>query len=199
MTARDLTRRGFLSRSRQSLTGGWLSYQLPWIGVLAGCARDDAARGAPFLHLTPAEARAMKALAARILPSDDGTPGAEELGVVYFIDRALGTPNFSTQLPLVRTGLADLDTSARDAGERSGFAALTSQRQIRIIQRIDHTPFFAAARALVVIGAFADPTYGGNRGGAGWKMLGIEHGISFSAPFGWYDANPESDPPKRAA
>ena len=68
----------------------------------------------------------MKALAARILPSDDGTPGAEELGVVYFIDRALGTPNVSTQLPLVRTGLADLDTSARDAGERSGFAALTS-------------------------------------------------------------------------
>lgn len=141
----------------------------------------------------------MQAFAERIIPSDDGSPGATELGVVYFIDRALGTPDFSPNVLLLRGGLADLDARARDAGERGGFAAIASRRQIRILQQIEHTPFFGAARTLVVIGAFADPSHGGNRGGAGWTMLGIEHRPSFSAPFGWYDANPDSDPPKRAA
>ncbi len=41
--------------------------------------------------------------------------------------------------------------------------------------RSSTTPFFTAARALVVIGTFADPSYGGNKGGAGWMMIGIDH------------------------
>ena len=198
MTTR-VTRRGFLAESSQTLTAGWLSFQLPWIAVLAGCARDDANRGAPLLHLAPAEGRAMQAFAAQIIPSDDGAPGATELGVVYFIDRALGTPYFSPNLPLLRAGLEDLDAHARAAGERRGFAALDARRQIAIMRTIEHTPFFAAARTLVVIGAFADPSHGGNKGMAGWTMLGIEHRPSYSAPFGWYDAHPDADPPKRAA
>jgi hypothetical protein len=196
---RTHTRRGFLAHSGQSLTAGWLSYQLPWIGVLAGCSRDDANRNAAFLHLTPSEGRALEAFASRIIPSDDGTPGAAELGVVYFIDRALATPYFAPNRSLLRAGLADLDARARAAGEPKGFASLNTQRQNRVMRQIEHDPFFTAARTLVVIGAFADPSHGGNRGGAGWNMLGIEHSPSFSAPFGWYDAHPESDPPKRAA
>jgi len=198
MTTRA-TRRDFLAQSGQSLSAGWLSFQLPWIAVLAGCARDDADRGAALLHLTPGEGRTMQAFAAQIIPSDDGTPGANELGVIYFVDRALGTPYFSPNLQILRAGLEDLDAQARAAGERSGFASLDARRQIAIMRNIEHTPFFAAARTLVVIGAFADPSHGGNKGGAGWAMLGVEHRPSFSAPFGWYDAHPDSDPPKRAA
>ena len=198
MTTRA-TRRDFLAQSGQSLSAGWLSFQLPWIAVLASCAREDANRGAALLHLTPAEGRAMRAFAAQIIPSDDGTPGANELGVIYFVDRALGTPYFSPSLQILRAGLEGLDAQARAAGERNGFASLDPRRQIAIMRQIEHTPFFAAARTLVVIGAFADPSHGGNKGGAGWAMLGIEHRPSFSAPFGWYDAHPDSDPPKRAA
>jgi gluconate 2-dehydrogenase gamma chain len=181
------------------MSAGWLSFQLPWIAVLAGCARDDASRGAAFLHLTPGEARTMQAFAERILPSDDGTPGADELGVVYFIDRALGTPYFAPNLSLLRAGLEQLDARAHAAGERRGFAWLDARRQIASMRQIERDPFFTAARTLVVIGAFADPSHGGNKGGAGWAMVGIEHRPSFSAPFGWYDAHPDSDPPKRAA
>jgi gluconate 2-dehydrogenase gamma chain len=199
MTTRGFTRRDFLAHSKQSLSAGWLSFQLPWIAVLAGCARDDAARGAEFFTLTPGEAHAMEAFAGRIIPSDDGTPGASELGVVYFIDRALGTSYFSPNLPLLRAGLADLDARARVAGERQGFASLDAKTQIGIMRQIERSPFFTAARTLVVIGAFADPSHGGNKGGAGWTMVGIEHRPRFTAPFGWYDANPDGDPPKRAA
>ena len=195
----SVTRRGFLAHSSQSLSAGWLSFQLPWIAVLAGCARDDANRSAPFLHFTPAEGRAMQAFAAQILPPDDGAPGAEELGAAYFVDRALGTPYFSPNLPLLRAGLEDLDAHARAAGERKGFASLDARRQVAIMRKIEHTPFFSTARTLVVIGAFADPSHGGNKGGAGWTMIGIEHRPSYTAPFGWYDAHPDSDPPKRAA
>ena len=199
MTVRTPTRRDFLAHAGHSLSAGWLSLQLPWIAILAGCARDDANRGEALLNLTPDEGRTMGAFAGRIIPSDDGTPGADELGVVYFVDRALGTSYFSPNLALLRAGLADLDSRARAAGESKGFAALSRREQIGILRQIERGPFFAAARTLVVIGTFADPSHGGNKGGAGWAMVGMEHRPSFTAPFGWYDANPDSDPPKRAA
>src|SRR5882672_1763872 len=45
--------------------------------------------------LTAADAADIEAVAAQIIPTDD-SPGAREAGVVYFIDRALGT--FFSQL-----------------------------------------------------------------------------------------------------
>jgi gluconate 2-dehydrogenase gamma chain len=184
-----LARREFLADSGRAIAAGWLALELPWLASLAGCARSEAERGAPFTVLTAGEGRTMRAVAAQIIPSDDAMPGAEEAGAVYFVDRALGTAFFASQLPVVRGGLADLDTRARAAGARGGFAELPSARQIDVLRQIEKTPFFAAARTLVVTGTFADPSYGGNRGGAGWKLLGMEHAGSFTAPFGWYDAH----------
>ena len=37
---------------------------------------------------------------------------------------------------------------------------------------------------------------GGNKGGAGWMMIGIDHRPSYSAPFGWYDASLGQDAPR---
>ena len=141
----------------------------------------------------------MQAFAAQIIPSDHGTSGDDELDAAYFVDRALGTPYFSASLPLLQAGLEDLDAHARAAGERRGFASLDARRQVMIMRKLEHTPFFAMARTLVVIGAVADPSHGGNKGAAGWAMIGIDQRPSYSAPFGWYDAHPDADPPKRAA
>ena len=53
----------------------------------AACsARDE---GAAFRVLDTDEAADLAAIAARIFPATD-TPGANELGVIYFFDRALG-------------------------------------------------------------------------------------------------------------
>ena len=130
----------------------------------------------------------MAAFASRILPSDDGLPGADEAGVVHFVDQAFGMPFFADAVPVIRRGLADLDERARTAGSRHGFAALTDARQDAVMRDVEHTAFFDAARTLVVIGMFSDPGYGGNRDRAGWKMLGMEHASVWTAPFGWYDA-----------
>ena len=185
MTSVYSTRRAFLVDAGRAVTSGWLA--LPLVAALADCARD----GATTTGLTTVEGRAMRAFAAQILPADDDTPGADDMGAVQFIDRALRAPFFAANVPIIRAGLAELDRRARALDGSSDFATLGAAQQIEIMQQIEHEPFFAAARTLVVSGTFADPSYGGNVGGAGWTMLGMEHRPSYAAPFGWYDAHAE--------
>src|SRR5512138_2245166 len=164
----QLTRRHFLSDSGRAVTAWYLTLQLPWLTALAACAREDARSSQQYVQLTAAEARAMEAFAAQIIPSGSDGPGAVGLGAVNFIDRALGTPVFATSAPIVRAGLADLDGRAHAVRRGGEFASLAAVQQATIMRQIEHGPFFAMARTLVLIGAFAEPSYGGNRGAAGW-------------------------------
>lgn len=134
----------------------------------------------------------MRAFAARIIPSDDGTPGAEEAGAVHFVDRAIGRPPFAASAGVIRVGLESLDARASSLGRQADFAALPVVQQIALMREIEREPFFVMARLLVVLGTFADPQYGGNLGGVGWTMLGIDHRPSYAVPFGWYDAQEAS-------
>jgi hypothetical protein len=130
----------------------------------------------------------MRAFAAQIIPADGELPGAEQAGAVQFIDRAFGMPFFAKQVPVVRDGLADLDKRSRARSEGIDFAGLSSGQQIAVMREVERTPFFAAARTLVIVGTFAEPSYGGNRNGAGWTIVGLEHAPSYTAPYGYYDA-----------
>lgn len=198
MRAAPLTRRDFLTDSSRTAAVGWLALQLPWLAAMAGCARQDAQQGAAFVRLTPLEGRTMRAFAAQIIPSGDGAPGAEEAGAVHFVDRALDMPLFADRVSLIHTGLAELDAAARDT-HKVEFASLSGEQQIAMMKRIEREPFFIAARMLVVVGTFADPTYGGNRNDAGWMLMGIDHRAAYSAPFGWYDAQAASSTAPNAA
>jgi len=198
MSADQLSRRRFLAESGGAASLAWLTLQLPWISALAGCAREDARRDADFVHLTPTEARTMRAFAAQILPSDD-VAGAIEAGAVHFIDRALGTPFFAEIAPLIHAGLAELDFRAGAFDATGGFASLSGVQQVAIMKRIEGERFFAEARTLVLIGTFADPSHGGNIGRSGWAMLGKEDHEMYAAPFGWYDAQHGAEPTHSAA
>lgn len=78
----------------------------------------------PFRALAPDEATELDAMAARILPSDDG-PGASEAGVIHFIDRALET--FARdQRPLGTSGLEELRTAVAARYPGSRFSALSA-------------------------------------------------------------------------
>lgn len=188
MRREQVSRRKFLTDSSHAATAGWLALQLPWVAALASCARQDAAIGEGFTHLTIAEAGTMRAFAAQILPSGDGVPGAEEAGAVYFVDRALGMPLFAEKEPLIRRGLADLDARARALSGTSNFTSLSSERQIAVMKSAEREAYFAAARMLVVMGTLTEPSYGGNRNGAGWELIGVDHHGDYAAPYGWYDA-----------
>ena len=199
MDASQQTRRSFLADASRGVIASWVALNLPLVGSLASCAREDARERSEFKTLTSAEARAMRALAAQIIPSDNDGVGAEEAGAVYFIDRALGQAYFAESLPLIRAGLADLDERAHGLNRKWDFSSLSSEQQMTIIREIERKPFFAAARTLVVLGTFADPSHGGNRDLAGWKLVKMDHAPTYTAPFGWYDAQGATDSPKRVA
>ena len=135
---------------------------------------------------TKAEAADVEAIAAQIIPSD-GTPGAREAGVVFFIDRALAS-FLSRMAENFRTQLGEFQSSLRASNpDIASFAALPSDHQITYLQTVDHTPFFDDMRLMTIFGMFAMPAYGGNRDGVGWKLLGFEDQHVFQPPFGYYD------------
>lgn len=191
MTETTPTRRDFLSRSAAGLSGGWLLLNLPILSALAGCAREAAERGDPLTNLSPEEAATLHAFVARVIPSDDGTPGATEAGAAYFVDAAIAGP-FAGMADPVRAGLADLEGRARSAHD-TAFADLGEAEQDEVIGAFEDSQLFFPLRFLTVMGVVSDPAYGGNRDHAGWAMLGMDHAGGYQPPFGHYDAEWRGD------
>jgi gluconate 2-dehydrogenase gamma chain len=189
------SRRSFL----RSLSGilGASGLALEWSDLEAAVhdARHaaEASQPAQASFLTPEEAADVSAISAQIIPSD-GTPGAREAGVVFFIDRALAT-FFAPIAQEFRAQLAEFQASCRASHPREAFATLSSEQQIELLRSVESTPFFVRMRWFTVLGMFAMPAYGGNRDGAGWKLLGFEDQHVFEPPFGHYDRDyPGFDP-----
>jgi gluconate 2-dehydrogenase gamma chain len=181
----SLSRRQFLKDSAAAaglgLAGFNLSVLLP-MGEAAAAARDASE---PFNVLGDAEAADLEAIAAQIIPTD-GSPGAREAGVIYFIDGAMAGM-FARILPGLRDGLTELNKKV--GGEGSSFSSLDNQAQQALLTREEASPFFAMMRFLTLAGMFSLPEYGGNRDHVGWKMIGFDHRHAWSAPFGYYDAH----------
>jgi gluconate 2-dehydrogenase gamma chain len=143
------------------------------------------------------EARAVEAIAERIIPGEGQDAGATEAGVVYYVDRALA--GISADLQIVyRLGLRGLAELCQAQHGRA-FAELTTEEQDDIVRRFlgpetgDPVPglmfspddqavgpdLAVVGRLMVVVrehtveGYFCDPVYGGNRGAVGWKLVGF--------------------------
>jgi gluconate 2-dehydrogenase gamma chain len=71
--------------------------------------------------------------------------------------------------------------------ELGAFASLDSARQIEKLTAIEKTPFFETIREHTIAGFFSHPKYGGNRDGAGFRLLNFEDQHMFQPPFGYYD------------
>ena len=145
-----------------------------------------AAEPATLSVLSETEAREIEALAAQIIPSD-GTPGAREAGVIYFIDRALATFDAGKRT-LYTEGLRQAQAKRRELFPSSeSIAALQPDEQIRLLHAIEDADFFNQLRTHAVMGFFGNPSYGGNRDQAGWKLIGFEDKHQYEPPFGYYD------------
>jgi gluconate 2-dehydrogenase gamma chain len=136
---------------------------------------DDAAR---WIFFDDAEAAIVEAVAARVIPSEPGSPGAREAGVVVYIDRSLDDayPELAT---LYRTGVAQLDRYCRER-HATGFAQAAEEVQDALLAEIDASdgPYvlarlFAVIREHTIQGMFCDPQYGGNRDMVGWRLVGF--------------------------
>ncbi|HEY5760715.1 MAG TPA: gluconate 2-dehydrogenase subunit 3 family protein [Steroidobacter sp.] len=182
-----LSRRLFLSAAAGML--GVASLPFEWAEAAHAAHEAVAAQrgdAVAFNFLTTNESADVAAIAAQIIPTDQ-SPGAQEAGVVYFIDRALGTlfPRLASDF---RSQLAEFVSFCRNRNSgAASFAALSSEQQIELLHAVEHTPFFATMRLLTVLGMFSMPAYGGNGHNLGWTLLGFEDQHAFAPPFGYYD------------
>jgi gluconate 2-dehydrogenase gamma chain len=149
-----------------------------WPEVLSAAPRLETLEGA--------EAAEIEAIAAQIIPSTGG-PGAREAGVIYFIDRALGT--FAAEnRDAYRTGMAEIHQKRKDLFPNStSVVALSGDQQIKLIRAIEKSDFFDLLRTHTILGFLANPSYGGNRDAVGWKQIGFEDHMTYQHPFGYYD------------
>ncbi len=128
------------------------------------------------------EVAALDALVARIVPGDADDPGAREAGVTTYIDRALAGPYAAWQLAY-REGLRLLNAHAMEqygehfhalsASDQDAIVGALEQNQIPGFPENEGAEFFGMVWAHTIEGLFADPAYGGNRDGLGWKLIGF--------------------------
>jgi gluconate 2-dehydrogenase subunit 3-like protein len=166
--ASDLSRRHFIQRSAVVVGG-----------AIAASAAIGAA-GVEGVHAAPAtlstdEMSTLKAILARLLPVDEGGPGAVEANVHVYIDRQLGTAAYTEAAPLYRQSLAAINQASQGS-----FAALTAEQQDSLLTRIEAGKVPSVSQAFFFMllghmreGMFSDPMYGGNAGFAGWDLIGF--------------------------
>ena len=137
----------------------------------------------------------LKAVPARLFPTDDLGPGAVEANVHVFIDGALATVD-EDLLPIYRQLLPIFDPAARSEGAKS-FAGLPTKKQIALLEKFEAgnargVKASEASEAFVSNGfqallnhmrevMFADPMCGRSRSRAGWKLIGYPGVSLFSA------------------
>jgi gluconate 2-dehydrogenase gamma chain len=197
------TRRFFLAQGAAGLSSIWVSTHWPALLAAADHARHSVkATATPkFDFFSAAEAKEIDAITSRIIPSDD-SPGAREAGIVYFIDRSLVTFGADNQ-KTYREGLPEFQARVGEMFPGvSNFSSLTPEQQDELLHTFDDQSeppprrfqprpgaqsFFETLRGSTIAGFLIDPDFGGNRDGAGWKVIGREREHMFQPPFGYYD------------
>ena len=132
-----------------------------------------------FVVLSATEGRIAEALFERMFPADSNGPGAREIGVVDYVDRALDghdkrlTASYKAILAAIEAaaggrGFANLDVAEQDVIVE----ALAEGRLDAAFPADVQLALFLQLRAHLQEGLFADPVYGGNRNASGWRLLG---------------------------
>ena len=184
-----LSRRAFLTVSGAAVASAWLAADPDELRAsLAHAARAREAPCAPAWEFFTAEQAAdVEAIAAQIVPTDD-TPGAREARVVSFVDHSLATWAVPQREPFIQ-GLDGLNGEVEKRWPGAGrFASLPAERQLELLRAQEQTPFFRQMRFATLVGMFSLPSYGGNAGKLGWRLIGFEDRYVWQPPFGDYDA-----------
>jgi gluconate 2-dehydrogenase gamma chain len=140
--------------------------------------------------LIPRHAAIVTAAAARIFPTTD-TPGATEAGVVTYVVRTLAEA-FPRLIPLYRAGCRALDRHAK-AAHGAGFVRLAEAQQDAVLVDFEAggvpwfrraAEFFALLRKHTMEGVLGEPSYGGNQGLVGWRVVGfLGHQYGYADPY----------------
>jgi gluconate 2-dehydrogenase gamma chain len=168
-----LSRREFFGRAAAAGALLWLAPR----GLGAQPSLVEPAQPVARKTLNESEWRLAEAVGERILP------GSAEAGGTGFLDQSLAGDDADAK-PTILGGLTALDGAAR-LRHGLAFVELSGAEQddlLAIVESgsIDAWPaeapppraFFQAIRRQTIVGLLADPSYGGNRHHAGWKLAG---------------------------
>ncbi len=185
---RRLRRRQFLTLSATSV-GGLLVYTLerkPERVHAQAATPQASAIKVPLRFFTQPEALAIAAACARIFPGDDSGPGANEAGVVIYIDRQLasayGRDQYRYTQPPFVDGVPEQGYQAKESPReiyRAGlkmlgpFHEFSAGEQDARLKQIESTLFFSLLRGHTIEGMFCDPMHGGNIDLIGWQLIGF--------------------------
>ncbi|HEX4307639.1 MAG TPA: gluconate 2-dehydrogenase subunit 3 family protein [Solirubrobacterales bacterium] len=184
---KGLDRRTFIKRTGMAAGGVALLGSLP-AALRSPPAVAQAAGGA----LSAGEMKTLEALLSQLMPKDALGPGAVELGVPEYISSSL-TTSYAPLLSTYKSFLATLDKAAGSAGADS-FEDLSGGAQVKLLEGLEEgkaAGLSSAEKAEVEAtfplvlehmreGMFGDPMYGGNKGLAGWELIGYP-GIQLAA------------------
>ena len=182
-----LSRRSFIQRA--SFLGGGVVLLGP-----AACKRSEekpkppptdtgplgaTASGQALRTFSTFEYAVVAAATERILPRDED-PGALDADVPVYIDRILQTPEMEPVRDDFMGGVAALERRAQRTFQK-GFAALTPAQQDELLTLFKDSPprsgeahFFELLTVMTLEGFLGDPSYGGNKGKAGWRLMGFD-------------------------
>ncbi|HWE52111.1 MAG TPA: gluconate 2-dehydrogenase subunit 3 family protein [Bryobacteraceae bacterium] len=134
----------------------------------------------PSTALTADQFKLLDAFTDRLIPKDENGPGASECGAAHYIDRQLADYLAGEKANFVQ-GLAAVDAFAQQS-QGKPFVDLTPEAKDAVLTAMDSgsatgftlnsRTFFNRVRRLTLEGTFSDPYYGGNKGFAGWDLIG---------------------------
>ncbi len=153
-----------------------------------GCKRDEKPAPAPpttpealttaHLTFTDGEFATLSAAVDRVLPRDQD-PGALDANVPEYIDRMLQTEALQQMRQNFVPGVAALERRAQRMFKTS-FAAATPAQQDELLTLFKDSPeksgearWYEMLVVLSLEGFLGDPSYGGNKGEVGWKLVGF--------------------------
>jgi gluconate 2-dehydrogenase gamma chain len=177
-----------------------LAAAVPAVARARARSQGLAAIGDALVSLSPSQAETLRAIVARIIPSDENGPGALEARADRFIDRALAGA-LKNQKPVYDAGLAAVDAYARSS-KGSAFASLSPADKDAVLTDMQanratgfsggSAQFFNLVRTNTIQGTFSDPFYGGNENFIGWSLIGYPGSrIAVSANLQRMDTKPE--------
>ena len=176
----EISRRSFIQRV--SFFGGSMV-------LLGSCSREPATpkkaeqASPPFtsshVTFTDEEYDVLAAACERMLPRDED-PGAIDLGVPGYIDRALADQRMSHVKEDFLRGLGALMRRARGQHGKP-FNQLTPEAQDALLTVFKNSSknsgeghWYELLVVLTMEGALSDPSYGGNKDRKGWALIGFE-------------------------
>jgi gluconate 2-dehydrogenase gamma chain len=121
-----------------------------------------------------------------LLPSEPDAPGSRDVNATAYLDRTLADPKFDPDVKgFILEGIGWLEEIA-EAEEQRPFAVIEPARREELLRGIAGSDagqrWLSNLITYTLEALLADPLYGGNPGGIGWKWLGHEPGLPRPSP-----------------